>query len=495
MAAVETSAPDAAEHLRQAYDGLADPAARARAAFVLSQSQLFIGAAKEGGALARRAAADMPPELADIRQAIEAVELIAVFFGYDPGALARLEHYRRAREGDGLGAKMMAAASAFAWGAGGGPAPAVAALVRDAWAGGTLLKHDNGLFWSAVSAALTLSESPDAPTIFEQLRHEAYRRGSRFAISSCELFEGAYMLLATGDLEDARDAIGISLQTQELWGADRIGDSWARGLAGLSAFLHGDAAAARGALGTHPPPDEESDGANLWRRAMAEILLAEGRPSEALQLAELMGATARHVLHPDWKPWQSLKARALAQLGRREEALEAMKAELELARGVGGRRVVGRRLRQLGELEGDAGEPHLVEAVDLLSGTPARLELAYALAALGGLQRRTRRPTESRAPLRQALELAESCGCAPLVQAVRSELYATGARPRTTALGGVEALTARELRVATMAADGHTNREIAQALFVTPKTVEVHLSSAYRKLDIRSRRELAGALD
>jgi DNA-binding NarL/FixJ family response regulator len=80
------------------------------------------------------------------------------------------------------------------------------------------------------------------------------------------------------------------------------------------------------------------------------------------------------------------------------------------------------------------------------------------------------------------------------VESVRSELYATGARPRTTALAGVESLTARELRVATLAADGQTNREIAQALFVTPKTVEVHLSSAYRKLDIRSRRELAGAL-
>jgi DNA-binding NarL/FixJ family response regulator len=73
-------------------------------------------------------------------------------------------------------------------------------------------------------------------------------------------------------------------------------------------------------------------------------------------------------------------------------------------------------------------------------------------------------------------------------------LRAAGARPRTTAIGGVESLTARELRVATLAAEGRTNREIAQALFVTPKTVEVHLSGAYRKLAIRSRRDLPGAL-
>jgi DNA-binding NarL/FixJ family response regulator len=67
-------------------------------------------------------------------------------------------------------------------------------------------------------------------------------------------------------------------------------------------------------------------------------------------------------------------------------------------------------------------------------------------------------------------------------------------RPRTAALAGVEALTPSELRVATLAADGKSNREIAQALFVTPKTVEVHLSHAYRKLGIRSRRELAAEL-
>ena len=77
---------------------------------------------------------------------------------------------------------------------------------------------------------------------------------------------------------------------------------------------------------------------------------------------------------------------------------------------------------------------------------------------------------------------------------MRSELYATGARPRTTALDGVESLTERELRVAKLASEGQTNRDIAQALYVTPKTVEVHLTNAYRKLNIASRRELPAAL-
>jgi DNA-binding NarL/FixJ family response regulator len=80
------------------------------------------------------------------------------------------------------------------------------------------------------------------------------------------------------------------------------------------------------------------------------------------------------------------------------------------------------------------------------------------------------------------------------VDDIRTEIYATGARPRTTSLRGVLALTASERRVADLAAGGQTNRDIAQTLYVTPKTVEVHLSSAYRKLGIASRRDLARAL-
>jgi len=149
----------------------------------------------------------------------------------------------------------------------------------------------------------------------------------------------------------------------------------------------------------------------------------------------------------------------------------------------------------LGSLEREAGLERLREAVDVLAETSARVEHAKALAALGTALRHARQPGDAREPLRGALELADACGADALSERVRSELYATGTRPRTSALRGVEALTASERRVAALAAEGRTNRDIAQALFVTPKTVEVHLSSAYRKLGIRSRRQLAGALE
>jgi DNA-binding NarL/FixJ family response regulator len=186
-------------------------------------------------------------------------------------------------------------------------------------------------------------------------------------------------------------------------------------------------------------------------------------------------------------------ARALDRLGRKDEAIELCVEELAAARAWGAPGTVGPVLRVLGLLRGEIAL--LEEAVEVLEGSQARHELAKALADLGSALRRDRRPTEAREPLRRALELADACGADGLVEHVRSELYATGARPRTTATGGVEALTASERRVAAFAAEGQSNRDIAQALFVTPKTVEVHLSNAYRKLGIRSRRELAGALD
>jgi ATP/maltotriose-dependent transcriptional regulator MalT len=183
--------------------------------------------------------------------------------------------------------------------------------------------------------------------------------------------------------------------------------------------------------------------------------------------------------NPGWMPWRSLKAEALDALGRRRAAVALVREELELARRWGAPRTVGRTLRVLGRLEREQGLDHLREAVELLAASPARLEHAKALAALGSALRLKRRPTDARVPLRQALELAEVCGAASLAQHVRSELYAAGSRPRTTAVKGVGALTASEHRVALLAADGQTNRDIAQALFVTPKTVEVHLSNAY----------------
>jgi DNA-binding NarL/FixJ family response regulator len=97
-------------------------------------------------------------------------------------------------------------------------------------------------------------------------------------------------------------------------------------------------------------------------------------------------------------------------------------------------------------------------------------------------------------PLRRALDLAQRTGAAPLAARARQELLAAGARPRRTALTGPDALTSTERRVAGLAADGLSNRQIAQHLFITQATVETHLTHAFGKLGITSRAELAGQL-
>jgi DNA-binding CsgD family transcriptional regulator len=108
--------------------------------------------------------------------------------------------------------------------------------------------------------------------------------------------------------------------------------------------------------------------------------------------------------------------------------------------------------------------------------------------------RRANQRSRAREQLRQAVELATICGATALAARAERELLATGARPRRVALSGVDSLTPSERRVAELAAQGPTNREIAQALFVTQRTVEVHLTSIYRKLAINSRSQIAAAL-
>lgn len=90
--------------------------------------------------------------------------------------------------------------------------------------------------------------------------------------------------------------------------------------------------------------------------------------------------------------------------------------------------------------------------------------------------------------------MAHRLGALALVAQANDELAATGARPRKVVQTGLETLTASERRVAQLAAGDMSNKDIAQALFVTVKTVELHLSSVYRKLEISSRRQLASTL-
>lgn len=131
----------------------------------------------------------------------------------------------------------------------------------------------------------------------------------------------------------------------------------------------------------------------------------------------------------------------------------------------------------------------------LTAGSPCALEHARGLVELGAALRRANRRADARTPLRRALDLGERDGMLLLAGRARDELHAAGARPRRPALTGPEALTPTEHRVATLAAAGHSNRDIAQQLYVTRRTVETHLTHAFQKLDISARDQLAERLD
>lgn len=179
-------------------------------------------------------------------------------------------------------------------------------------------------------------------------------------------------------------------------------------------------------------------------------------------------------------------------LGDADKARAEAAVAVEAANQWGTPGAIGTALRTLGLVDNDL--ELLRRAARELARSPLRLEHARALVDLGAALRRTGRRSEAREPLRDALALADECGGIAVREQAREELAATGIRVRREALSGVAALTASERRIAERAAAGASNRQIAQALFVTVKTVEMHLSNAYRKLGISSRHELASVL-
>jgi len=230
----------------------------------------------------------------------------------------------------------------------------------------------------------------------------------------------------------------------------------------------------------------------------AQLRLAQHRPEEALEDASHAGERLQSEFaadNPGIVAWRSTAALAHLALGEQRRARELAAEGLERARNIGVTRVAIRNLRILGLAEtGAAGIELLTEAVRIGRRYPTRLEYIYALVDLGAALRRENQRAAAREPLRKGLELSYRGGATVLAERARTELTATGARPRRVQLSGVESLTPSERRVADLAARGLTTRRIAGSLFVTPKTVEYHLRHTYRKLDISSRTQLTDAL-
>jgi DNA-binding CsgD family transcriptional regulator len=231
--------------------------------------------------------------------------------------------------------------------------------------------------------------------------------------------------------------------------------------------------------------------------ARGQLALAQGQVQLGIELLMDDGdwLESRGWANPSLNPWRAHVAPALAMAGRIDDAREVIGPAVVRAREFGSPWALGMALRAAGTVEqGEHGIALLQEAIRLLEPARCRVEHAHALLELGAILRRRHQRSEARQHLRVALDLAHRCGAKPLADRARDELAATGARPRRLALSGADSLTASERRVAKLAIDGLSNREIAQTLFVTRKTVEAHVSHIFSRLDVSSREQLAGKL-
>src|SRR6185503_9535449 len=142
-------------------------------------------------------------------------------------------------------------------------------------------------------------------------------------------------------------------------------------------------------------------------------------------------------------------------------------------------------------LDGSDAEDRYVEAIDRLARSRMALDLARGHLLCGEWLRRERRRVDARKELRVAHDLFSEFGMEAFAERARVELQATGERARKRTVETLDQLTPQETQVARLAASGNTNREIAAQLFISPSTVEYHLRKVFRKLEVKSRTQLA----
>jgi len=481
--------PAACDHLRAALALADDDAAALRAAQALGVALSFAGRLDEATAVFDAALDRIPEERRELRMAVEAALLGAGMLDVRAaGALAP----RAARLHAAVVASAAAPGNALAvlavWSAFvNRPAADTAALAERAL--GT-----SGVLGTSVlhaCAALVFAERDErARALLDEAVRRAGEAGSAPAFAAGACFR-ALLALRAGELAEAEADARRSIE---------IGRSHGLGL--FVPFALGVLAEVLAERGADAPEAAPGDAAVSLHEAFllsgrARLALAGRRPQDALadlraceDLLDRLAITSPAVI-----AWRSLAAHARLLMGQNAEARRLAAQEMALARAHGAPRVLGVALRAMGLAEGgERGLGLLRESASVLERSGARLERARTQHELGAALRRAGRRADAREPLEAAMDLAHRCGALALEEEARTELRAAGARPRRPVRSGADALTASERRVAAMAADGLSNRDIAQALFVTARTVETHLAHAYRKLGIASRAELRAAL-
>lgn len=236
---------------------------------------------------------------------------------------------------------------------------------------------------------------------------------------------------------------------------------------------------------------------NEFLCARGRLRLVQGRPEEALTDLLECGTRQREWRRtsPAVSPWWFWAGTAHLAVGEPHRARDLAEQAVSTARSADLPCALGMGLGLLAAARGDRDAlPLLEEAEAALAATPMALESVRVRVARGRALHACGSVEPARKVLRPALDEAYALGARPLYREARQALLATGARPRRPVSSGPASLTPSEMQVARQAGEGRSNLEIAEALFVTQRTVEVHLTSVYRKLGLSGRRELRAAL-
>ncbi len=293
----------------------------------------------------------------------------------------------------------------------------------------------------------------------------------------------------SGDFEDALERVELAEQHTARHGVIGL-DGAHRFARGMIALEQGDYAAAAAQF-------EERIGEDPVYPALGALLA--GSPEQAIGMLEALDLTFEPdgpvvPIEVELQP-HLLASHAFELVGDRARARAAADREVAIRRRYGSDARLALALRrQASFLTARESVVTLLEAATIVERNPRRPVRARVLASYGVALRRAGRDQEAREVLYAAVDLAAAMGMERVRATAHRELLAAGGRPRRTRVSGPSALTDAQREAAALAASGLTNREIAEQLFVTIKTVETHLNAVYRKLAIRSRDELAPAL-
>ncbi|MFD8625919.1 AAA family ATPase [Streptomyces hygroscopicus] len=364
-----------------------------------------------------------------------------------------------------------------------------------------LRSSDSGLDnWSLVFSAFTLSLADETEEALEALDRALRRGQDSSAVWSYVVTLSVRALLLHG-VGAIPDALADAQTAVEIIGGERWNANVTTPQTALATILidRGEPERAEELLASVTRPNLDGFVLEyhwyLMARARARWALGDG--ATALRLFLDCGASLDEsgFANPAFVPWWAEAACVLAAEKRAEEARGLVEHGAELARRWNTPRALGLAALARGvTTPGEEGVALLTEAVEHFSGSPARAEHARAEFLLGGALLDAGRPRDARERLRSAADLAQGCGALALARDARNRLVAAGGRMREITASPVDLLTGTEHKVAQLASRGAGNREIAESLFVTVRTVETHLTSVYRKLSVSQRADLASVL-